>query len=242
MSSYISASQVPRSVPEPQKFIPFLWNGPEFSLQHRIFPSEHELGQLIMDSFEISNSSGATMSYPILPFGGLRAVFLFNRGLTRAELCGPTTLLKKLSLPPQSSVFCMRFLPGSMRYFSPLSACELAGQSQPLSQYLSHSDNLSSAMRRGESFHARNVLLVRTLCAGGAARFQPFPLIGQSVGFISEHRGIVRVSQIAAEMGCSERYLSRMFQEHIGISASFFVNRFSFNFSCILSWLPSRKS
>ena len=61
MSFYISASQVPRSVPEPQKFIPFLWNGPEFSLQHRIFPSEHELGQLIMDSFEISNSSGATM-------------------------------------------------------------------------------------------------------------------------------------------------------------------------------------
>jgi len=95
MSFYISASQVPRSVPEPQKFIPFLWNGPEFSLQHRIFPSEHELGQLIMDSFEISNSSGATMSYPILPFGGLRAVFLFSRGLTRAELCSKFTFSQR---------------------------------------------------------------------------------------------------------------------------------------------------
>lgn len=234
MSFYISASQAPRSAPKPQEFIPFLWNGPEFSLQHRIFPSEHELGHLIMDSFEISNSSGSTLSYPILPFGGLRAVFLFNGGLTRAELCGPTTLLKKLPLPPLSSAFCMRFYPGSMRYFSPLSACELTGQSQPLTQYLAHPGNLSSAMRRGESFHARNVLLVRTLCAGGAARYQPIPLIGQSVGFISEHRGIVKVSQIAAEMECSERYLSRMFQEHIGISVKLFCELIQLQFSLYL--------
>lgn len=39
-----------------------------------------------MDSFEIANSSGATLSYPILPYGGLLAVFLFKRELTRATV------------------------------------------------------------------------------------------------------------------------------------------------------------
>ena len=234
MSFYISANQVPRSAPESQELIPFLWNGPEFSLQHRIFPLEHELGHLIMDSFEIMNPGDATLSYPILTYGGLWAVFLFKRGLTRAELCGPATSLKKLSLPPHSSAFCMRFHPGSMRYFSPLSACELTGQSQPLSQYLSPRDNLAAAMRRGESFHARNVLLVRALCAAGAARYRPFPLIAQSVRYISEQRGIVKVSQIASEMGCSERYLNRMFQEHIGISAKLFCELTQLQFSLYL--------
>lgn len=150
------------------------------------------------------------------------------------QLCGPTTLLKKLSLPPQSSAFCMRFHPGSMRYFSPLSACELAGQSQPLSQYLSPPDNLASAMRRSESFHARNILLVRTLRAAGAVYYRPFSLVGRSVRYISEHRGIVKVAQIASEMGCSERYINRMFQEHIGISAKLFCELVQLQFSLYL--------
>lgn len=128
----------------------------------------------------------------------------------------------------------MRFHPGSMRYFSPLSACELAGQSQPLSQYLSPPDNLASAMRRSESFHARNILLVRTLRAAGAVYYRPFSLVGRSVRYISEHRGIVKVAQIASEMGCSERYINRMFQEHIGISAKLFCELVQLQFSLYL--------
>ncbi len=234
MSLYVSAGQAPRFAPKSQEFTPLLWNGPEFSLQHRVFSPEHELGHLIMDSFEIDNPGGDTLSYPILPYGGLWAVFLFMEGMTTAELCGPTALLKKLTLLPRSSAYCMRFHPGSMRYFSPLAACELVGQSQPLSQFLSPSGELFSAMRRGESFHARNVVLVRALCATGAAYYQPFPLVNQSVRYISEKRGIVKVSQIAAEMGCSERYLNRMFQEHVGISTKLFCELIQLQFSLYL--------
>ncbi|MCI8400348.1 MAG: AraC family transcriptional regulator [Oscillibacter sp.] len=221
MSLYISGKQLPRDR-EKAAPVPLLLSSPYLKMQHRIFTPEFEYGTLLEDVYELANPGGEEEPYYILPSGCMTMIFQLDVRASSCILCGPLSTIRRLRIPPGSTVFCVRLKAGSGDWLAGTGASLLTDRAVPLSQYLSGADKLLTSLRRGESFHERSVLLCRALAARDAGSYRPMALLQRCVKLVHESCGLLRVSELAATVGCSERYLNRIFQERIGISTKMF--------------------
>ena len=221
MSLYISSKQLLRDQEETAP-VPLLLSSPYLKMQHRLFPSEFEYGNLLQDLYELVNPGGEEEPYFLLPGGCMTMVFQMNARASSCILCGPLTMVRRLRIPPGSTVFCVRLKAGSGDWLADTGASLLTDRAVPLSQYLHGADQLLTNLRRGESFHERGILLCRALAAQDAGTYRPMALLQRCVNLVYESRGLLRVSELASTVGCSERYLNRIFQERIGISTKVF--------------------
>ena len=221
MSLYISSKQLLRDQEETAP-VPLLLSSPYLKMQHRLFPSDFEYGNLLQDLYELVNPGGEEEPYFLLPGGCMTMVFQMNARASSCILCGPLTMVRRLRIPPGSTVFCVRLKAGSGDWLADTGASLLTDRAVPLSQYLHGADQLLTNLRRGESFHERGILLCRALAAQDAGTYRPMALLQRCVNLVYESRGLLRVSELASTVGCSERYLNRIFQERIGISTKVF--------------------
>lgn len=223
MSLYISNRQILKMNSFAQKQAFLLLEAPGLHMQHRAFPEDYEFSQLLMDSFELTNSEMVEAPYPLLPYVGLWVIFLFNGNRIRASLCGATTTLKKLVLSAGDTAFCIRLRPGTFSWFRmDLPASGMANCSEELTAYMSIPLSFLPSIRRGESFHERNVLFRRQLHVLKASEYTMAPVIVQSLQLIQEVNGEIKISTVAEKVGCSTRYLNQIFQERVGVSAKLF--------------------
>ena len=107
-------------------------------------------------------------------------------------------------------------------------------------QNFSDTDALLTSMRRGESWHERMLMLLRSLELQHAAEFQPFPMTTRCMKIIRETRGQVRVQELARAAGCSERYLNMIFDTHVGFPVKTVcqITRIHFSLGSILEKHP----
>lgn len=241
MSLYISNRQLNRSAPTGHPYVPVLLERPETVLKHRIYPSDFELSSLMLDAYELTNTENAELYYPILPSPCPSLIFKFNHAMACGVLCGMTTTLKKLQLPPKFTVFCLRFRPGVLKLLSGETAKNLTDCSMPLETYLPHTGVLLNQIRTGESFHERNIRIHQYLRSRvDAAACVPIPLLRRSIEKIHASQGNVRIADLALEAGCSERYLGRIFHEHVGCSPKLYceITRMQFSLNDILITRP----
>ncbi|MBU5627483.1 helix-turn-helix domain-containing protein [Oscillibacter sp. MSJ-2] len=221
MSLYISNRQLSK-IESSYQGLPVLLGTSRLRLQRRVFPQDYEFSRLLLDTFELVNPEFGEQAYPLLPYSGFIAVFLFEDMSSGASLCGPTTALKKLTLPPRSRAYCVRFRPGTAGWLINACANEFTDRSVSLLPFMETPSGFLSALRRGESFHERNVLLGRRLSARKASQYIPPAQVSRCIDLISSERGVIKVSAVAQAAGCSERYLNRIFQERVGVSTKLF--------------------
>ncbi len=219
MSLYISNRQRHNSPSFYPTYVPLLLEQADTALQHRIYPIDYELSHLLIDAYEITNQGTTDLFYPILPTPCVCLYFKFSRSFASSTLCGATTSLGKLHIPPKFTVFCVRFHPGITDFFTTSPSKDLTNSTFPIETFFPYSSKLISDIQHGESFHERNLRIRQYLKTYTAAlQYEPHLLLRQCVETIHRHRGVIRVSEIASAAGCSDRYLSRVFQVRVGIS------------------------
>jgi AraC-like DNA-binding protein len=222
LSFFISNKQTAKDRPSTQPLAPILLDGAGIQLQRRIFPHDHEYHKFILDTFEISNLSGEELQYPLIPSGYMSLYFMLGSNNSHGYVSGVLTFLRKLRIKPYSVAYCVRLHPDVIHWLLDIPANDLTDRALPLEQYLPQIDSFLNELKRGESFHERNILLGRYLSGLNYAQFSPMALVSRCVSIILENQGVIKVSEIATIVGCSERYLNRIFQEHVGVSTKLF--------------------
>ena len=153
---------------------------------------------------------------PLLPGGHL--TLLFPEG-DRALLCGPLTAARHLSLAPHQSLFGAQLRCGCGDWLWCDSLLNLRDRAVLLEPYLPGSDPLCATLHRCSTLSEQSDLLIRLCAVRGARHYQPIPLLRRCLTLIDERSGQIRISELAQSMGCSERYLGRLFHQKVGFSA-----------------------
>ena len=219
MSFYISNRQLRCGSPRNKIYVPMLLERTETALQHRIYTPEFALAHVLLDSYELTNASRSELHYPILPTPNPCVYFKFNRTSGNAVLCGATTEIKKVILPPQFSLFCVRLQQGVIENIINQSAKVLTNVSAPLDHYFLRTTQLINQIRMGESFHERNVRVQYYVSETISGRYtQPNHILSNSLLLIQRAQGNIKISELANANNCSERYVGRIFQDAVGIS------------------------
>lgn len=232
MSLFISNRQYVVEAQEERAYTPSLYESAAVRVQHRMFRREHELGHILLDSFEVQNHGTEPLAYPLPPDGCTMLVFLLGRTEAQGYFRGIAATVEDLTIPPHSAAFCLRLRPGSATAIAPAPVSDIADRLTPLDTFFRGVTELLTQLRHGESFHERNVLVQRYLTARDLGSFVPMALVSRCVEEIEAQQGNLRIQELARTVGCSERYLNRVFQSHAGLSPKLFCELVQLQF-CI---------
>lgn len=191
---------------------------PHLQLQQRLFTDGAEFSRLVHDTFQLCNDSPATENYLLLPTTELTLLFLLADTSSAAFLCGPLTSARRLELPPQSTVYCLRLHCGCGDWLFDGDISTLTDRVLPLGDYSASISPLLQQLAGSTSFQQRNAHISRWLDRQGGRNYQSLALLHRCLLLIEQRNGQISVSELAQSMGCSARYLSRIFRRRVGVS------------------------
>ncbi len=197
---------------------PLLADAPHLQLQQRIFPDGSEFSNLVQDTYELHNSSTAEMSYALLPDSCITLLFYFGAVPSGAVLRGPLTAAHIVLLPPETTVYAVRLRCGCGDWLISESLSQLTDRVIPLSSLLPDTAQWQRQLEPCLTFQERNAALFSLLAQRNARSYQPMALLRRALALIAEQRGQLPVAQLAQAVGCSERYLNRIFRQRLGVS------------------------
>ena len=197
---------------------PLLTDAPHLQLQQRIFPDGSEFSNLVQDTYELYHPSLADERYGLLPDSCLTLLFFSGAAQSGAVLCGPLTAARCLNVPPKATVYAVRLRCGCGDWLTGEPLSQLTDRAVPLSSFLSDAAQWQQQLASCLTFQERNAALFSLLAQRSARSYQPMALLRRCLVLISQQRGQLPVAQLAQAVGCSERYLNRIFRQRLGVS------------------------
>ncbi|MCA9689963.1 MAG: helix-turn-helix domain-containing protein [Nannocystaceae bacterium] len=159
----------------------------------------------------------------LYPDGGWGLTFCFHRApgrprgaRTDASVCGVATRRREMVLSGAFDLFGVRFHPGAASRWLGVSATELRDQVISLSDLRPRLGDLEDQLAAARSTTERAALFERWL----RQTIEP-PRRGLLEGaraLVQRRSGLIRVHELAAELGTSERTLERVFRSRVGVS------------------------
>jgi len=216
ISGYYSA--LANNNPSIYQYAPVLYGTDSHSVQHRIFPTDFALRDLLLDSYQIDNDTTTIKFFPLLPDGCISLLFVLESQHSSAHIIGPAMFTRKLEINPQSSIFVMRLQPGCSDWLNILPASELTKEAFPLSPYLDNIKPLIKSLRHAESFHERILFTVHTFNSNDASTYKRLPLLAHSIHCINKVHGNIKIADLSKQLGCCTRYLDMIFSRYVGVS------------------------
>lgn len=195
---------------------PLLPHAPHLQLQQRLFADGSEFSTLVRDTFQLCNDTTATQEYLLLPTTELSLLFLMGEANTAALVCGPITAARRLVLPPHSTVYCLRLRCGCGDWLLIGDLSSLTDQVLPLTR--NGTELLLQQLQSSTTFQQRNAHIFHWLDRQGGRSYQNLALLRRCLTLIEQHNGQISVSELSQKVGCSERYLSRIFRRRVGVS------------------------
>ena len=202
--------------------VPLLVPSERLAIQHRIFRSEFETDDYLLDAFELANETEETVEYPILPLVSIDLWILMQESEPKVYLSGPITFMHMVVVPKQATLYCLRLRPETSRQILQMQIGEMVNTSFELKGMM---PLLTDAFVRRlvfcESFHERNLLFRRLFGS------YPLKLTRQErrvrndieyMEWIFDQKSEVKVSELAAKDSCTERYINQQFSDVIGVS------------------------
>lgn len=238
---HLFQGQISPAEGHPSTFVPLLLEHPMAEMEYHLFPESHYTSNLLLDAYEVRNAGAKDLYYPILPSPCMCLYFKLNRDSAQAIFSGMTSSLSSLHLPPEHTVFCVRFRPGIADFFTKTPAKRLTNCTFPLNVFLSSASDLVREIQHSESF-AERILRIRAYFSAHpyTSEYEDHTIFSQGTDLIHRRHGILRVSEIAESLSCSERYLCRIFNNWVGISTKQYCELVQLQFSLqeILSKRP----
>lgn len=109
---------------------------------------------------------------------------------------------------------------------------ELAGQCVPLAEVLG--GEIVERVRAASGWEQRFDIVEQALLARAEAGPRPTPAVQWAVRRLRESGGNLRIEALAADLGCSRRYLARRFMSEVGLSPKTFARQLRFARVCAL--------
>lgn len=210
-------------------------------MQYHPVSDKSSLSSLLIDTYEVKNTNNKDICYPVLPTPCICLYFKFNSESIQSVFCGTISSISSLQLPPNHTVFCVRFRPGVADFFTKTPAKKLTNSTFSLNVFLPSASDLIWDIQHCESFTERTIR-IQTYFASHpyTSEYEDHALFNRGIGLIHQRHGVLRVSEIAEALSCSERYLCRMFNNWVGISTKQYCELVQMQFSLqeILSKRP----
>lgn len=178
-------------------------------------PEGGDLSHLLLGTLYLRNDSGEDAHCPLPPTGGLTLLFPVSG---EAVLCGPLSCAHLLRLTPDEAVCGVRLRWDCGEWLWSEGLSRLTDRAVPLEPLLPGSNRMGGALERCTSPQEQNSLIARLLTLRGARQYRSTPLLRRCLSLIAERSGLVRVADLATELGCSERYLNRLLRQKVGLS------------------------
>lgn len=189
------------------------------------------LDVLVQDIFEVKNPGFKEQPYLLLPNGNPSLIFVLKPQNSDCFLCGPLTTARRISVPAKGAIFCIRFVPGSMKWFRTEPAFYFADQVEPLSKHMVQAEELLQLLCSVHTYEERCGMAVSFLDYKIRKRFFVDPLISESVQHINKCKGRTLVCDVAKAVGRSERYTSKVFKDAVGMTIKTYCEIVQFNHS-----------
>ena len=201
-------------------------------------------GNLLHDMFEISNPTRTEMPYVLLPSGCPALVFFLRPQHSACYLCGPLTTARKVYVPSNGVLFCVRFKAGSLEWFGVKKTSALADHVIPFDRQYLTTDELIGQLCRKLSFRERCDVIFGFLDQNGAKQYESNPLVQTCMDVILGQQGTGRVHDLTQVVARSERFLSRSFHMTVGLSVKTYCElvKFQNSFRSILGSHPKNLS
>ena len=223
MSLYVSSKAGAKSLPLVPTTAPVLLKRINMSIKHRIYSPYYKFHHIVIDSYEIYNSKNKEISYPIWPDGCMQLQFIFSPLGSVAQVWGCQTQKRELLIPARGRLYALRLHPGAWQGLQRNYADEITDKQIPFNAYFKQSQRLGQKLRFSESFHERNIIFQHFFSFLGIENFRGLEKLSYALKEIQQAKGNIRVQDIAKILGCSTRYVSRIFVQQVGISPKIYA-------------------
>jgi len=181
--------------------------------------------------FSFSNKSGQNITVPLLVDGCSNLVFEYKDGGVRTHLIGCTVETRTFSVKKDAEYFGVRLQPSVTKFVKEYSPKEILGNIIILDDLPSTKD-FCKRMGEQKDFNSRMKVFLEEY-----ARFQEeerdsnqAELFRQISDLIIERKGMIKVSELEDLSGYSTRYINKIFDKELGMSAKQLCNSVKFQF------------
>lgn len=187
-------------------------------------------------SFETDDLITSPSGFTYIPTGCVELLFVQSDACNLVNVIGTTLQLKRIELCPNATYFGVRLKPGAM-----ISICDLTLKQVVEQQYFLHVEEHESfpmffhQLRNAFSLEEKTRLFLHTY-ESYLSKYEDNSLTSCILDAIYQSNGNLRVHELANTLHYSERHLSRIFLEHMGVSPKSFsrVVRFQSALSVII--------
>jgi AraC-like DNA-binding protein len=156
----------------------------------------------------------------IVPDGSIQLLFDFGADTARGLVVGASSEPTLLELAGRIEQMSIELRPGAVAALFGRPARELSGREVPLADlWRGRAAEVQERLSFARDLPARLGVVHDTLASALAAGPDPTPpAVGEALRRISRAAGNVRVRQLAAGLGISDRRLEQLFHWHVGLS------------------------
>ena len=187
----------------------------EIQVRTATVPQGGDLSHLLCGVLVLHNPTQEALRCALPPSGGVTLLFPTDDS---AVLCGPLSCSHLLTLQGGETIYGARLHWDCGDWLWNGSLLQLVDHTVPLEPLLPGSDRLGSALHRCTSPQEETALLSRILTLRGARQYRSAPLLRRIIELLAEKGGQLQVSELAALLGCNERYLNRILRQKVGLS------------------------
>lgn len=167
------------------------------------------------DNFSMTDSNGIG----VIPDACADLMVSYSEGKMNMYIGGSASKFTRINLNEEKNVlFGVRFCTGSMGNLFKITAKEVAGCMVDATDALRNKEELMSKMIFANSFDERVGIATEYFVRQISEQYEVFPLVKFSVKYILDNLGNVNVSDLEELTGYSNRYVRKVFDEHVGVS------------------------
>lgn len=177
----------------------------------------HPLYSSLCDIYAVECTSNEPLNIPIIPDGCVSIVFRGKNESMKGYLCGAIDEVKKVVLEPGEIFIVFRFQPSAVSAIIDDSANVITNKALDLKESIKNGSYIISAANRDMELQHKALLLsklIRIRMKDNQSNY----LIKYCTDRIFEKQGNIKISELGAETGYSERYLGKVFEKYVGIS------------------------
>jgi AraC-like DNA-binding protein len=204
---------------------------PYFVLESDDFCQHVLIENGISHFFSFSNKSSHDITIPLLVDSCSNLIFEYKDGSVRTHLIGITVEKRTFSVKKNAEYFGVRLQPSATKFVREYSPKELVGKIVILDELPSTKD-FCKKMGGQTDFESRMATFLSEY-----AEFQSHgdettktALFTQISDLIIQRKGIVKVSELEQLSGYSSRYMNKIFDKELGLSAKQLCNSVKFQF------------
>ncbi len=181
--------------------------------------------------FSFSNKSGQDITVPLLVDGCSNLIFEYRDNSVRTHLIGSTVEKRTFSVKKNADYFGVRLQPSALKFVKEIEPKNITGQIIILDQLDSCRD-FCKKIGEQKDFDSRMKTFLEeySLMQEKESITSKADLFRQISDIIIRRKGIIKISELENLSGYSSRYINKIFESELGMSAKQLCNSVKFQF------------